>query len=179
MPAAEMAASHFEPDGYGDARKFLINFYAEVNGGDPSRQMRLVNTPGSRLIDDSGVLDTGVRGLFQADGFASGKIVVPDGAAIRLYDASAATWSALTGSIAGADRVRAVFGEVQAGFLAGGSLYQSTGASVAALSDGDWATDCDNGPAAPCQLRVTVRVLDGLAVQHDDDDQLLRGRIRP
>ena len=140
MPAAEMAASHFEPDGYGDARKFLINFYAEVNGGDPSRQMRLVNTPGSRLIDNGTELTSAVRGLFQADGFASGKIVVPDGTTIRLYDAGAATWSALTGSIAGADRVRAVFGEVQAGFLAGGNLYQSTGASVAALSDADWAT---------------------------------------
>jgi hypothetical protein len=33
-----------------------------------------------------------------------------------------------------------VFGEVQAGFLSGGSLFQSGGASVAALSDADWAT---------------------------------------
>jgi hypothetical protein len=140
VPEAALASSHFEPDGYGDARKFLINYYVEPNGGDPQRQTRLVNTPGSRIIDDSGVLTTGVRGLFQADGFAGGKIVVPDGTTIRLYDASAATWSALTGTMAGTDRVRAVFGEVQAGFLSGGNLFQSDGASVAALSDADWAT---------------------------------------
>jgi hypothetical protein len=140
MAEAALASSHFEPDGYGDARKFLINYYVEPNGGDPQRSTRLVNTPGSRIIDDSGVLTSGVRGLFQADGFAGGKIVVPDGATIRLYDASAAAWSALTGSITGTDRVKAVFGEVQAGFLANGSLFQSDGASVAALSDGDWAT---------------------------------------
>jgi hypothetical protein len=140
MADAAMASSHFEPDGYGDARKFLINYYIEPNGGDPQRQTRLVNTPGSRLIDNGTVLTTAVRGLFQADGFASGEIVVPDGTTMRLYDPSAGTWSALTGSVTGTDRVKAVFGEVQAGFLANGSLFQSDGASVAALSDADWAT---------------------------------------
>jgi len=142
MSSAEMAASHFEPDGYGDARKFLINFYAEVNGGDPSRQMRLVNTPGSRLIDNGTELTSAVRGLFQADGFASGKIVVPDGASIRLYDASAATWSALTGSIAGADRVAWAFGEEESAIIAGGAYYvaDNDGTSIAAASDADWAT---------------------------------------
>lgn len=140
MASAQLAASHFEPDGYGDARKFLINYYMEPNGGDPNRPVRLVTTPGSVLLDNSSTLTTAVRGLFQADGFASGKIVVPDGTTVRLYDASAATWSALTGSITGTDRVKAVFGEVQAGFLAGGSLFQSDGVSIAALSDADWAT---------------------------------------
>jgi hypothetical protein len=140
MPEAAIASSHFEPDGYGDARKFVINYYVEPNGGDPQRPVRHVNTPGSRIVDNGSVLTTSVRGLFQADGFAGGDVVVPDGTTVRLYDVSANTWSALTGSLTGTDRVKAVFGEVQAGFLSGGSLFQSGGASVAALSDADWAT---------------------------------------
>ena len=135
-----MASSHFEPDGYGDARKFLVNYYREPNGGDPTRQARLVNTPGSRTIDGGTVLTTAVRGLFQADGFAGGKIVVPDGTTVRLFDTATVAWTSLTGTIAGTDRVKAVFGETQAGFLANGALYQSTGSAVATLTDGDWAT---------------------------------------
>lgn len=140
MADAQIASSHYEPDGYGDARKFLVNLYAEKNQGDPARPFRLVNTPGSRIIADGGGLLTTVRGVFQADGFAGGKIVVPDGVTVRLYDAPAASWSALSGLISGTDRVRVAFGEVQAGLLAGGALYQSQGASVAALTDADWAT---------------------------------------
>lgn len=140
MPDAQIASSHYEPDGYGDARKVLVNLYAEKNQGDPARPFRLVNTPGSRIVTNGAPLATGVRGLFQADGFAGGKIVVPDGATVRLHDVSAASWSTLSGTISGSDRVRVAFGEVQAGFLAGGALYQSDGSAVAALSDADWAT---------------------------------------
>jgi hypothetical protein len=140
MPDAIIASSHYEPDGQGDARKFCVNLYAEPNSADPARPMRLVNAPGSRIIDDGTVLTSGVRGLFQADGFAGGKIVVPDGTTVRLYDVAGNAWSALTGSLTGTDRVRSVFGEVQAGFLANGALYQSTGSAVAALTDADWAT---------------------------------------
>lgn len=156
MPEAAIASSHFEPDGYGDARKFLINYYQESNGGDPQRQTRLVNTPGSRLIDNGTVLTSGVRGVFQADGFASGKIVVADGATLRLFDASAVSWGALTGSITGTDRVKAVFGEVQAGFLANGNLFQSDGVSVAALSDADWGTLLSDAGAAAFTSIATI-----------------------
>ena len=142
MPEAQIAAGHYEPDGYGDARKFLVNLYTEPNGGDPARPVRLVDTPGSRLIDDGSVLSTGVRGLFQADGYASGKLVVPDGTTVRLYDVAGDAWTSLTGTLTGTDRVRVAFGETQAGFLSGGLFYvsASAGASVAAASDADWAT---------------------------------------
>ena len=142
MAEAQIAAGHYEPDGYGDARKFLVNLYTEPNGGDPARPVRLVDTPGSRLIDDGAVLATGVRGLFQADGYASGKLVVPDGTTVRLYNVATAAWTSLTGTLTGTDRVRVAFGETQAGFLSGGLFYvsASAGSSVAAASDGDWAT---------------------------------------
>ena len=142
MAEAQIAAGHYEPDGYGDARKFLVNLYTEPNGGDPARPVRLVDTPGSRLIDDGSVLSTGVRGLFQADGYASGKLVVPDGTTVRLYDVAGNAWTSLSGTLTGTDRVRVAFGETQAGFLSGGLFYvsASAGASVAAASDADWAT---------------------------------------
>ena len=140
MADAQIASSHYEPDGQGDGRKFLVNLYAEKNAGDPARPFRLINSPGSRIIANGSPLTSGVRGLYQADGFAGGKIVVPDGATVRLYDASAGTWSALTGSLTGSGRVQVAFGELQAGFLSGGNLFQSTGIAVAALTDADWAT---------------------------------------
>lgn len=142
MAEAQIAAGHFEPDGYGDARKFLVNLYTEPNGGDPGRPMRLVDTPGSRIIDNAGTLTTAVRGLFQADGYAGGKLVVPDGVTVRLYAPATDAWTALSGSISGTDRVRAAFGETQCGILAGGAFFvsASAGTSVAAASDADWAT---------------------------------------
>lgn len=140
MPEAMIAGSHYESDGQGDGSKSLINFYAETNSQDPARPVRLATSPGSRLIDNASTLTTSVRGLFQADGFAGGKLVIPDGTTIRLYDTSGDSFSALTGTLAGSDRVQAVFSEAQAGFLGNGALYQSTGSAVAALSDGDWAT---------------------------------------
>ena len=142
MAEAQIAAGHYEPDGYGDARKFLVNLYTEPNGGDPARPVRLVDTPGSRLIDNGSVLSTGVRGLFQADGYASGQLVVPDGTTVRLYNVATNAWSSLTGTLTGTDRVKVAFGETQAGFLSGGLFYvsASAGTAVAAASDADWAT---------------------------------------
>jgi hypothetical protein len=139
---AQIAAGHYEPDGYGDARKFLVNLYTEPNGGDPARPVRLVDTPGSRLIDGGSVLSTGVRGLFQADGYAGGKLVVPDGTTVRLYNVATDAWTSLTGTLTGTDRVRVAFGETQAGFLSGGLFYvsASAGTDVAAATDADWAT---------------------------------------
>lgn len=140
MASAQIAASHYEPDGPGDGRKSCVNYYAEANPQDPARPFKLATTPGSRLIDDGSTLTTGIRAVEQADGFASGKLVVVDGTVVRLLDTSAETWSALTGTLAGTDRAQVVFGQVQAGFLGNGALYQSTGSAVAALTDADWAT---------------------------------------
>ena len=140
MPSAVISSSHYEADSYGDARKWCVNLYAEKNPTDPQRPMRLVTTPGSVIVDNGSVLGGIPRGLFQADGFASGKLVVPDGTTIRLYDTAAASWGSLTGSITGTDRVKAAFGEVEAAFLANGALFVSDGSSVAAVADADFAT---------------------------------------
>lgn len=137
---AQIAASHYEADGYGDGRKWCVNLYPEPNPTDPNRPMRLVTTPGSRIVDNGSTLTGVPRGLYQADGFAGGKLVVPDGSTIRLYDTTGASWSALTGSITGTDRVRVAFGEVEAAILANGALFVSAGSSVAAVTDADFAT---------------------------------------
>ena len=141
MPDAQIAASHYESDGAGDGQKLLVNFYAEANPQDPARPFRLATSPGSRLIDNASTLATGVRGLFQSDGYASGKIIVPDGTVMRLMT-SAGSFSTVSGTLAGTDRVKAAFGEVQAAFLANGTIYVSAaaGSSLAAASDADWAT---------------------------------------
>ena len=142
MPDAQLAASHSEPDGPGDARKLLVNLYIEANGGDAQRPVRYVGTPGSRLIDNGTTLTTGVRGLFQADGYAGGKLVVPDGTTVRLYNTATNAWTSLSGTLAGSDRVRWAVAETQAGFLVNGAFYVSAaaGSSIATASDADWAT---------------------------------------
>jgi hypothetical protein len=137
---ADIAASHYEPDSLGDGRKFLVNYYAESGTPDRQRPMRLMTTPGSIVLDDTDTLASGVRGLFQSDGHASGALIVPDGATVRLYNRSAGTWSSLTGTIAGTDRCQMAFGEAEAAILANGALYVSTGSAVAAVTDADWAT---------------------------------------
>jgi hypothetical protein len=140
MPAAVISSSHYEADGYGDARKWCVNLYAEQNPTDPQRPMRLVTTPGSVIVDNGTTLSGIPRGLFQADGFAGGKLVVPDSTTIRLYDTAADSWGSLTGVITGSDRVQAAFGEVEGAFLANGALFVSDGSSVAAVTDADFAT---------------------------------------
>jgi hypothetical protein len=156
MPAAVISSSHYEADSYGDARKWCVNLYAEKNPTDPQRPMRLVTTPGSVIVDNGTTLGGIPRGLFQADGFASGKLVVPDSTTIRLYDTAAGTWSALTGSITGSDRVKAAFGEVEAAFLANGALFVSDGSSVAAVTDADFATLLSDHSEAAFSSVVTI-----------------------
>lgn len=140
MAEAIIAGSHYERDNTGGGQKILLNCYAEVNEQDPQRQNRLAETPGSLLIDDNTNLQTLVRGLFQADGFADGKLIIPDGTTVRTYAPNSGTWGSLTGSIGGSDRVQAAFGGVEAAFLAGGALYTSDGTSVTAnaSADADW-----------------------------------------
>lgn len=137
---ADIAASHYEPDSIGDGRKFLVNYYAEKNPQDRQRPMRLMTTPGSVVLDNTDTLATGVRGLFQSDGHASGRLIVPDGTTVRLFNRSTSVWTTLSGSIAGSDRCQMAFGEVEAAMLANGALYVSTGTAIAAASDADWAT---------------------------------------
>lgn len=139
MPEAKIAASHYESDGEGDGIKRVVNYYAETNPQDPARPTRLATTPGSRLLDDGTVLGAAPRGLFQADGFASGKLLIVDGTTLRTYDESADTFGTLTGTMSGSDSVMEAFAQLEAAFLSGGEIYiSSNGTSFAARSDADF-----------------------------------------
>lgn len=143
MPMARVAAGHYEPDGAGDGRKVCINLYSEPNENDPNRPMRHVLRPGSEDRDSGNVLTSIPRGIGQVDGHADGKILVVDGSVVRTVTTSAA-WGALTGTIAGSDRVRMAFSEVEGAILSGGQIYVSTGSAVAQASDADYATQLSN-----------------------------------
>ena len=106
MAEAQMAGSHYESDGQGDAEKLLINFYPEFTGADPSRSLRLVNTPGSRIIDDGTTLSGVVRGMTRKDGYLSGDLAFVDGTTFRRYNPSTDSFSTLTGTVAGSARVQ-------------------------------------------------------------------------
>ncbi|MEL7445568.1 MAG: packaged DNA stabilization protein [Pseudomonadota bacterium] len=141
MPQAQVASSHYEPDGPGDSPKYLINAYPEENGADPNRPVKLVVRPGSLDRDTGDVLAANtIRGIAQTDGHASGHVLVVNGGTVRSYDPTGVSWSTLTGSLAGTDRVQAAFSESEGAFLSGGDIYVSTGSAVAAATDADWAT---------------------------------------
>lgn len=140
MPFAQIASSHYEPDGQGDGRKWCVNYYAEKNGQDPARPMRLVTTPGSRVIDDGTEISGTVRGLAQADGHAGGNLLLVDDTRVRAYNPATGTWGSLTGSVAGSDRVKWAIADEEACILSGGDLFVSDGLAVARVTDGDWIT---------------------------------------
>ena len=140
MAEAQMAGSHYESDGQGDAEKLLINFYPEFTGADPSRSLRLVNTPGSRIIDDGTTLSGVVRGMTRKDGYLSGDLAFVDGTTFRRYNPSTDSFSTLTGTVAGSDRVQFAIAQAEGGLVGNGDFYVTTDSAVAAASDGDWAT---------------------------------------
>lgn len=144
MPMARVSAGHYEPDGVGDGRKVCINLYSEPNENDPNRPMRHVLRPGSQSRDSGNVLLSVPRGIGQVDGHASGAVLVVDGSVVRTYQPSTMVWGALTGSIAGSDRARMAFSEVEGAILSGGQIYVSTGTAVAAATDADYATHLSN-----------------------------------
>ncbi|MEL6859302.1 MAG: hypothetical protein AAFO74_13025 [Pseudomonadota bacterium] len=144
MPMAQVAGGHYEPDGIGDGRKVCINLYSEPNENDPNRPMRNVMRPGAVDRDTGNVLQFTPRGVGQVDGHADGDILVVDGAMVRRFNTSTSSWSALSGSISGSDRVRMAFSEVEGAILSGGQIYVSTGSAIAQATDADYATHLSN-----------------------------------
>ncbi|MEM8615308.1 MAG: hypothetical protein AAGF20_00080 [Pseudomonadota bacterium] len=140
MPFATLASSHYVRDGIGDPQKILINAYSEENETDPQRRAKLVRRPGSRNLDTGAVIQSNLRGIGQADGHASGHIILIDDATVRTYDPDAGTYGTLTGTLTGSDRAQITFQALEGAILSGGDLFVSTGTSVAAVSDADWAT---------------------------------------
>lgn len=146
MPRATLTVSHWEsdPDAVGEGSKDLINYYPELNGQDQRRPIRLVTTPGSVDNDTGNVFTSDIRGLHQADNFASGDIIVTPGTAVYRVPPGG-TPTALTGTTSGTGCTQAAFAQSgQAALLAGGSLYTLSGSAVTAFSDADWATQLSN-----------------------------------
>lgn len=139
MPLAELAAGHYERDGQGDNRKWLVNAYAEPNTSDPARPMRLTRTPGS-LLYSSG-LSTSCRGIWYQEGF-SDKVVVADGTALKLFPTDFSAPTTMTGTLSGTDRVQMASSEAESAFLSDGDIYiAASGATTfAAVTDADFAT---------------------------------------
>lgn len=138
MPQAQIAASHYEPDGIGDDRKFVVNCYAEASQSDPQRPFKLTNTPGSLLYSTG--LTGSCRGVFYQEGFNPNLLVV-DGTTVRRINTNLNNTTNMTGTLSGTDRVQAVFSEAEGAFLSGGDIYTATKAGVvAAVTDADYAT---------------------------------------
>ncbi|MEL6258048.1 MAG: hypothetical protein AAFQ67_03195 [Pseudomonadota bacterium] len=136
---AILAKGHGAGDGVGEPDRRLINYYAEVNEGDPARPVKLVTTPGTVDRDSGNVVQGNIRGFGQSDAFASGAILVLDGTTLRTYDPSTGTWGALTGSVSGSDFADFAFTQTELAVLSGGQIYTSSnGTSIALASDADF-----------------------------------------
>ena len=130
---AALAFSAAKPLVLGLPEKFCHNVYAEPNPTDPVRPMVLMETPGSLQRND---FAGACRGMWQADGHASGKVLIGQGTTLSTFNPSDNTVSSLTGSIAGSDRGDCAFTEQQAMFLFNGQPYVSDGTYIRRASDG-------------------------------------------
>lgn len=140
MPRAELASGHFERDVAGESERILINMYAEENGGDPSRPVRLATTPGSIDRDTGNVIQGNIRALGQSDAFASGKVLILDGTTLRTWVPSSGTFGTISGTVSGSDRADVSFTQTELALLSGGTLYVSDGTTITAVTDGDFPT---------------------------------------
>lgn len=132
-----LATAHADQLLSGLPDKLCRNVYVEPDETDPARQVILVETPGSLVENTYAGL---IRGMAQADGHASGKLLVLQGTTVSTYDKSTDTHGSLTGSLSGSDDWDIAFTETQALILANGSLSYSSGTAVAAVTDADFAT---------------------------------------
>jgi hypothetical protein len=138
MPQAELAASHYEADGQGDNRKWVVNSYAESYPADPARPVRLTTTPGSLLYSTG--LSTSCRGVFYQEGFSSSLVVV-DGTTVKLVATNFGSEASMTGTLTGTDVVQMAAAEAEVAFLSNGQLYIAGDSSAfAAVTDADYAT---------------------------------------
>jgi hypothetical protein len=130
---AALAMSAARPLVTGLPEKFCHNVYAEPNPTDPARPMVLMETPGSLKRN---TFASACRGMWQADGHASGKVLIGQGSTLSTFDPATNTAGSLTGSIAGTDRGDCAFTEQQAMFLFDGQPYISDGTYIRRASDG-------------------------------------------
>jgi hypothetical protein len=132
IPLASGAYKEVAP---GSPARVCRNLYLEKADTDPKRSMKLVRTPGSLELPDWAA---NARGYAQADGFASGVILVVVGTALKTYDPATGTVGTIAGTVAGTDRVQFAFTALECAILANGVLHFSDGATVATAADVDF-----------------------------------------
>lgn len=109
------------------------NVYMEPDETDPTRQLVLIETPGSLAKYSFG--EAG-RGLAQADGHAGGKILVPHGSTLATYNPTDSSVGALTGTLPGTDPWDIAFTQNEALILVDGKLKVSDGTTIRSVTDG-------------------------------------------
>ena len=134
VPMATSAASALV---LGLPAKRCHNVYPEPHPNDPEDDIALVESPGSLQRN---TFAAPVRGMWQADGHASGRVLIAQGTTVSTFAPSTNTVSALTGSTAGTDRGDFAFTESEGFGLFNGGLYVSTGTAIAAVTDAQFAT---------------------------------------
>lgn len=133
MPRAALATSAASALVLGLPQKKCHNVYVEPNPNDPVRKIALIETPGTLARED---FAGATRGMWQADGHASGKVLIAQGTTLSTFDPTTNTDGALTGSIAGTDWGDMAFTETQALGLFNGQPYVSDGSLIRRASDG-------------------------------------------
>lgn len=130
-----LAVGAYQEPAPGTPARVCENLYLEQVPTDPKRPLKLVKCPGSLALP--GWVTAG-RGYAQADGFASGKLLVVVGTALKTYDPATGTVGTIAGTVAGTDRVQFAFTATECAILGNGGLHFSDGATVAASTDIDF-----------------------------------------
>lgn len=130
IPMATSAASALV---VGLPEKRCHNVYTEPHPNDPERQIVLIETPGSLKRN---TYAAACRGMWQTDGFASGKVLVAHGSTLATFTPASNTAGTLTGTLPGSDRGDAAFAENGAVLLFDGQICFSDGTYVRRATDG-------------------------------------------
>lgn len=117
------------------------NVYLEPDPTDPKRLSTLIETPGSLAIED---FVGACRGLAQADGHASGVVLIAQGTTCSTYNPTTEAIGALTGTLPGTDRWDICFSELEGLILVNGGLLVSDGSAITGVTDVDFATLLSN-----------------------------------
>ena len=156
MPRAFLADEHWQREQAGEAEKLLVNMYAEPDRTNPKRQGRLVTSPGTRDMDTGNVITGNVRALAQSDAFANGKVLILDGTTLRTWVPSTGTFGTITGTVSGTDRADVAFTQTELALLSGGTLYISSGSTIAAESDVDFPSGITSIAAMAQRILLTA-----------------------
>lgn len=130
IPFATSAAARIN---LGSPEKIVHNLFLERDETDPDYPWALVETPGSLQRSN---FAGACRGMWQADGHASGKTLIAQGSTLSTFNQSDNTAGSLTGTLPGSDDGDAAFAENGAIMLFDGKLCFSDGTYVRRATDG-------------------------------------------